>query len=73
LGSGKGLYREFRDQSSAECQNLIGKTGVFLGIRHIDARAEYSDRLAFGGNSSAMGSAIHTARHAANNDDPAGR
>ena len=67
------MYREFRDQSSAESQNLIGKPGVFLGIRHIDARAEYSDRLAFGGNRSAMGRAIHAARHAANNDESTGR
>jgi len=72
------LYREFRDQSSAECQNLIGKTAVLLGIRRIDARAEYGDSLAFGGNGSAMGSAINSARHAANrhaanNDESAGR
>ena len=53
---------------SAQGENLLGQTGIFFGIDHVNAGAENRDRFAFCGDGAAMAGRIDTARHATNND-----
>ena len=52
---------------------MLRQPGIFLGIGHIHPGTEYGDGLAFCGNGAAVRCGVDSARHAANDDEPASR